>query len=166
MVQQLRLHFHYSGHRLDPCPGWGTKSLQATGCGQTKKKKKTEQKTSYRHQLRRKRRSNRAAGGAQSSVTLEDDLQLFIKSNVQPKSPLLGIYHVMHWRRKWHPTPVFLPGESRGRGSLVGCRLWGRTDLDTTEAIQQQQHIQNSYMNVCSALFITVKNWKLFKCPW
>ena len=32
------------------------------------------------------------------------------------------------------PTPVFLPGESQGRGSLVGCRLWGRTELDMTEA--------------------------------
>ena len=32
------------------------------------------------------------------------------------------------------PTPVFLPGESQGRGSLVGCRLWGRTGSDTTEA--------------------------------
>ena len=32
------------------------------------------------------------------------------------------------------PTPVFLPGESQGRGSLVGCRLWGRTESDTTDA--------------------------------
>ena len=40
----------------------------------------------------------------------------------------------MHWRRKWQPTPVFLPGESQGRGSLVGCRLWGRTESDMTEA--------------------------------
>ena len=40
---------------------------------------------------------------------------------------------------KWQPTPVFLPEESQGRGSLVGCRLWGRTKLDTTEATQQQQ---------------------------
>ena len=39
-----------------------------------------------------------------------------------------------HWRRKWQPTPVFLPGESQGRQSLVGCRLWGRTESDTTEA--------------------------------
>ena len=31
------------------------------------------------------------------------------------------------------PTPVFLPGESQGRGSLVGCRPWGRTESDTTE---------------------------------
>ena len=38
----------------------------------------------------------------------------------------------MHWRRKWQPTPVFLPGESQGWGSLVGCRLWGHTELDTT----------------------------------
>ena len=37
------------------------------------------------------------------------------------------------WRRKWQPTPVFLPGESQGWGSLVGCRLWGCTELDTTE---------------------------------
>ena len=40
----------------------------------------------------------------------------------------------MHWRRQWQPTPVFLPGECQGRGSLVGCRLWGRTESDTTEA--------------------------------
>ena len=35
--------------------------------------------------------------------------------------------------RKWQPTPVFLPGESQGQGSLVGCPLWGRTESDTTE---------------------------------
>ena len=38
------------------------------------------------------------------------------------------------WRRKRQATPVFLPGESQGQGSLVGCRLWGRTESDTTEA--------------------------------
>ena len=38
-----------------------------------------------------------------------------------------------HERRKWQPTPVFLPGESQGLGSLVGCRLWGLTESDTTE---------------------------------
>ena len=37
---------------------------------------------------------------------------------------LLSLFTLMHWRRKWQPTPVFLPGESQGRGSLVGCRLW------------------------------------------
>ena len=40
----------------------------------------------------------------------------------------------MHQRRKWQPTSVFLPGESQGWGSLVGCRLWGHTELDMTEA--------------------------------
>ena len=40
----------------------------------------------------------------------------------------------MHWRRKWQPTLVFLPGESQGRGSLVGYHLWGRTELDTIKA--------------------------------
>ena len=39
----------------------------------------------------------------------------------------------MPWRRKWQPTPVFLPGESQGQGSLMGCRLWGRTESDMTE---------------------------------
>ena len=46
----------------------------------------------------------------------------------------LSLFTFVHWRRKWQPTPVFLPGESQGWGSLVGCRLWGRTELDTTEA--------------------------------
>ena len=39
----------------------------------------------------------------------------------------------LHWRRKWQLTPVFLLGESKGRRVLVGCRLWGRTESDTTE---------------------------------
>ena len=46
----------------------------------------------------------------------------------------LSLFTFMCWRRKWQPTPVFLPGESQGRGSLVGCRLWGRTESDTPEA--------------------------------
>ena len=45
----------------------------------------------------------------------------------------LSLFTSMHWRRKWQPTPVFLPGESQGRGSLVRWRLWGHTELDTTE---------------------------------
>ena len=49
-------------------------------------------------------------------------------------STSLSLFTFMHWRRKWQPTPVFLPGESQGRGSLVGCCLWGRTESDTTEA--------------------------------
>ena len=45
----------------------------------------------------------------------------------------LLLFTSLHWRRKWQPTPVFLPGDSQGRGSLVGCRLWGRTESDMTE---------------------------------
>ena len=51
----------------------------------------------------------------------------------------LSLCTFLHWRRKWQPTPVFLPGESPGQRSLVGCRLWGRTESDTTEATQKQQ---------------------------
>ena len=51
----------------------------------------------------------------------------------------LSLFTFMHWRRKWQPTPVFLPGESQGRRSLVGCCPWGRTESDMTEAMQQQQ---------------------------
>ena len=46
----------------------------------------------------------------------------------------LSLFTSIHWRRKWQPTPVFLPGESQGRRSLVGCCLWGRTESATTEA--------------------------------
>ena len=46
----------------------------------------------------------------------------------------LSLFTFMHWRRKWQPTPVFLPGESQGRGRLVGCGLRDRTESDTTEA--------------------------------
>ena len=47
----------------------------------------------------------------------------------------LSLFPFMHWRRKWQPTPAFLPGGSQGRGSLVGCRLWGGTESDTTERL-------------------------------
>ena len=39
------------------------------------------------------------------------------------------------WRRKWHPTPVLLPGKSHGRRSLVGCSPWGREESDMTERL-------------------------------
>ena len=42
------------------------------------------------------------------------------------------------WRRRWHPTPVLLPGKSHGRRSLVGCSPWGCEALDTTERLHFQ----------------------------
>ena len=47
----------------------------------------------------------------------------------------LSFFTFMHWRRKWQPTPVFLPGESQGQGSLVGCHLWGRIESNTKEQL-------------------------------
>ena len=66
----------------------------------------------------------------------------------------LSLHTFMHWRRKWQPTPLFLPGESQGRGSLVGSRLWGRTESDTTEAPQQQQQL-----HLCQKVAIYVWNY-------
>ena len=45
----------------------------------------------------------------------------------------LSLFTFMHWRRKWQPTLVFLPGESQGQGSPVGCHVWGCTESYTTE---------------------------------
>ena len=55
----------------------------------------------------------------------------------------LSLFTFLCWRRKWQPTLVFLPGESQGWGSLVGCHLWGCTESDMTEAMQQQQQHYN-----------------------
>ena len=65
---------------------------------------------------------------------LQDLLELTSKKDVLF---IIGNWNAkvgMHWRRKWQPTPMFLPGESQGRGSLVGCHLLGHTESDTTEA--------------------------------
>ena len=45
----------------------------------------------------------------------------------------VSLFTVMHWRRKWQPTPVLLPGKTCGQRSLVGCSPCGRGESDTTE---------------------------------
>ena len=50
-----------------------------------------------------------------------------------------SLFTFMHCRRKWQPSPVFLPGESQGQERLVGCCLWGHTESDMTKVTQQQQ---------------------------
>ena len=45
--------------------------------------------------------------------------------------PLVG---KIPWRRKWHPTPVFLPGETHRQRGLAGYSPFGHKELDTTEA--------------------------------
>ena len=61
----------------------------------------------------------------------------------------LSLFTFLHWRRKWQATPVFLPGESQGRGSLMGCRLWGGTELDTTEALSSKL-ILHEVQRICN----------------
>ena len=57
------------------------------------------------------------------------------------------------WRRKWQPTPVFLPGESQGRRSLVGYSPRARQESDTTERLHSLTH-SLKYLMACSFCFI------------
>ena len=55
---------------------------------------------------------------------------------------------MMPWRRKWQPTPVFLPGESHGQRSLAGYSPWGPREVDTTELLNTQTHIKVCICNI------------------
>ena len=74
----------------------------------------------------------------------------------------LSLFTFMHWRRKWQPTPVFLPGESQGRRSLMGCRLWGRTDraqlkrLSSSSSSSVVSNIQRSYLILIWILKVSI----------
>ena len=91
-------------------------------------------------------------GRLQTMGSLESD-------TTEPLHFHFSLFTFMHWRRKWQPTPVFLPGESQGRGSLVGCRLWGHTESDTTKATQQQQHTNRKVYFPRSYKLKTVTSW-------
>ena len=65
---------------------------------------------------------------------IEEPGRLYVVHGVARSRTRLSDFPFTHWRRKWQPTPVFLPGESQGRGNLVGFHLWGHTESDTTEA--------------------------------
>ena len=56
-----------------------------------------------------------------------------VKSQTQ-LSDFTFTFHFHALEKEMATHPVFLPGESQGRGSLVGCRLWGHTESDTIEA--------------------------------
>ena len=77
----------------------------------------------------------------------------------------LSLFTFMHWRRKWQPTPVFLPGESQGRQSLVGCRLRGHTESDTTEATWQQQHSGYKWHGLDSSISSFLIHYYGFSIP-
>ena len=55
-----------------------------------------------------------------------------------------SLFTFMHWRRKWQPTPVFLPGESYGRKSLVGYSPWGHKESDMTERLHVTSYIKET----------------------
>ena len=60
------------------------------------------------------------------------------------------------WRRKWQPTKIFLPGQSHGQRSLVGCSPWGGKELDTTE-VTLHTHMPSSkelYCQLCQGSMV------------
>ena len=71
----------------------------------------------------------------------------------------LSLFTFTHWRRKWHPTPVFLPGEFQGQGSLVGWSLWGRAESYTPEATQQQFYKCPTFYSMHSLLDSLVSSY-------
>ena len=84
----------------------------------------------------------------------------------------LSLFTFMHWRRKWQPTPVFLPGESQGWGSLVGCRLWGshRVGHDWSDLVAAAQRCRlmvgteltlRFYPNLLDFLLWHIQKWIL-----
>ena len=73
----------------------------------------------------------------------------------------LSLFTFMHWRRTWQPTPVFLPGESQGWGSLVGCHLCGRTESDTTEATAAAAGERNKGSSHLKRIIIT-ETWSIY----
>ena len=64
------------------------------------------------------------------------------------------------WRRKWQPTPVFLPGKSHGQRSLEGHSPWGRKELDMTERLRMHAHMY--YLALFS--FDLKKGWVTYYC--
>ena len=58
----------------------------------------------------------------------------------------LSLFTFMHWRRKWQPTPVFLPGESQGWGSLVGSHRVGHDWSDLAAAAATCRYVTRSWI--------------------
>ena len=93
-----------------------------------------------------------------------------IQNSVLAKSPDLVSLQSHFFSREvtdfwqWHPTPVLLPGKSQGWGSLVGCRLWGHTESDTTEAIssssrtslEKESNWRNLHLNPSKSILVTL----------
>ena len=86
---------------------------------------------------------------------------------------LLSPFTSMHWRRKWQPTPAFLPGESHGQRSLVGYSPWGHQESDTTEWLTLPLLLTTLYRPGLPLEFaslyqsrVRLDHWKAFKNDW
>ena len=66
--------------------------------------------------------------------------------------PMPGMQQRCSWRMAWQPTPISLPGESHGRGSLAGCSPQRRTESDTTEVTWHDQVLTKQTTEVDSLL--------------
>ena len=75
----------------------------------------------------------------------------------------LSLFTFMYWRRKWQPIPVFLPGDSQGWGSLVGCCLWGCKSQTWVKQLSSRKKNKSPRSNVYGSFTecISLKSWSL-----
>ena len=66
----------------------------------------------------------------------------------------------MAWRRKWQPTPVFLPGESHGQRRLAGYSPWGHKKSDMTERLSTAM-LHSRTLLVTHFLNLLIFNWRI-----
>ena len=109
---QIRISLFQKFMALEPAGDIG-KGYSGVDYNQNNKSQKTPESSSYEGDIKTNCRNQLGVG--------------------HDRATSLSLLTFMRWRRKWQPTPVFLPGES------VGHRLWGHTESDTTEVTQQQQ---------------------------
>ena len=81
----------------------------------------------------------------------------YVSGHTDDSNKGINMTQLSDWRRKWQPTPVFLPGESHGQRSLVGYSPWGCKESDTTEQLHFHLSLScigegNSNLLQCSCL--------------
>ena len=95
-----------------------------------------------------KSRSNReCAGLGQGVITMKESFSSGFRVSMALLIPPLK------WRRKWQPTPVFLPGESHGQWSLAGYSPWSRKESDMTEWLHFHFHLNGATLSIKSTCF-------------
>ena len=74
----------------------------------------------------------------------------------------VSLFTFMHWRRKWQPTLVFLPGESQGQRSLMGCCLWGRTDRTQLKRLNSSSSSSRYFLFHHFNSFVIIARFTIF----